>query len=164
MSDDREFLRRFEAAEITPSEWVHAAHVRVAYLLLRESTFPEAVRRMRRGIRRLHFEHGAEDSENSGYHETWTLAWARLVAAAITPADDRTPFDAFVAAHPELLERDRALLHYSRERLLSARARREFVLPDRRPLPPAISRRRAPVVAPFGVPDPGAALPIRVVG
>jgi hypothetical protein len=44
-------------------------------------------------------------------------------------------FDAFVAAHPQLLRRDLLLGHYSRERLFSPTARARFVEPDLLALP-----------------------------
>ena len=44
-------------------------------------------------------------------------------------------FDAFLAAHPRLLERDLLRAHYSRERLFSEAARAAFVEPDLLALP-----------------------------
>lgn len=111
------------------------AHLRMAYLQLRAHPFHEAVRRMRGGIQRLNRVHGVEATQPGGYHETLTLTWARLVERALLGTDDVADFDAFIARNPELLRRDRALDHYSRQRIGSARARREFVLPDRSPLP-----------------------------
>ena len=68
------------------------------------------------------------------YHDTLTTAWARVVAHA-RRRDRDLGFDAFLAAHPRLLERDLLLAHYSRERLFSPAARAAFLEPDLVPLP-----------------------------
>ena len=44
-------------------------------------------------------------------------------------------FEAFVAAHPRLLERELLSAHYSHERLFSEAARAAFVEPDLLALP-----------------------------
>lgn len=148
MENDRQFLERFRSADIPREEWTHEAHLRMAYLHLRRYDFRDAVRRIRRGIRRLNRANRVVDSEAGGYHETLTLAWARLVAAGIAGLRPDADFAAFIARNPGLLARDRVLDHYSRERIDSARARREFVLPDRAPLPAeatnATVRNRSP--------------------
>lgn len=160
---DDDFLARFEAAELTPAEWSHEARLRATYLYLARDDFPGAVRRIRSGIRGLNEALGVAEDAADGYHETLTLAWARLVAAAMGPRETAGAFVAFIAAHPELRCEDRVLRHYSRERLLSSRARREFVLPDVAPFP---RRRLAPVPGAWRAgatrPSPGAPLGRRV--
>lgn len=101
----------------------HAAVLRIAWAELRERPFREAIARIRDAL-----PPGAD-------HATRTLCWARLVAAAIGRGGARTDFESFLTAHPELGDPERVLVHYSPERLASPRARREFVLPDREPLP-----------------------------
>ena len=135
--DDGEFLAHFDAAAIPREEWGHRAFLRVAYLELRARALPDAVRRIRRGVQRLERAQGVGAGDPRGYHETLSLAWARLVGAALADVDPAADFDSFIAVHPELLALDRVLQHYSRERLASRRARLEFVLPDRDPLPHA---------------------------
>jgi hypothetical protein len=141
LDDDRRFEERFRAVAIPSEEWTHEAQLRMAFLLLRRHEFHDAVRRIRRGIRRLNRANGVVDSEAEGYHETRTLAWARVVAAELADLAPEDDFAAFIARNPALLDPDRILLHYSQERIGSVRARREFVLPDRSPLPlPATPR------------------------
>lgn len=135
MDSDREFLQRFEAASIPREEWDHAGHLRMAFLYLRAHGFPEATRRLRLGIQSLNRAHGTLDARDGGYHETLTLTWARLVEHARLRTGPSASFDDFIVRNPELMARDRVLEHYSQERLRSPQARREFVLPDRAPLP-----------------------------
>lgn len=137
---DRDFRERFEAAALRAEEWDHRALLRAAFLALRRHGWPEALRRVRRGIRHLDRVHGLRDGDPRGYHETLTLCWLRLLGEALERGGPAADFAGFAARHPEQLEPDRVLRHYSRERLASPRARREFVLPDRAPLPKAPAR------------------------
>jgi hypothetical protein len=144
--NDAAFLARFRAAAIPRAEWDHAAHLRMAFLYLGRYELADAVRRIRRGIRRLNRANGVADTEASGYHETVTLAWVRLVAQRLAATPAGASFAEFIAGNPELLSQEQLLVHYSPERIDSPRARREFVLPDRAPLPaavPAAIRKRS---------------------
>ena len=121
---DETFLARFEAASLRSFD--HLDHLRVAFAYARRGGIEHAVARAREGLRRFAAAHG----EPGRYHETLTTAWARVVAHyALQAGDD--DFDAFLAAHPRLLERDLLSAHYSRARLFSAAARAGFVEPDR---------------------------------
>jgi hypothetical protein len=91
---------------------------------------PRSPRPARAWGRRFTAAHG----EPERYHETLTTAWARVVAAHAVEHPD-AGFDAFLAAHPQLLRRDLLLGHYSRERLYSEPARARFVDPDLVALP-----------------------------
>ena len=124
---DETFLRRFEAASLPSFE--HRDHLRVAFAYARSGGVEHAVSRSREGLRRFTAAHG----QAGRYHETLTTAWARVVGHhAMQGSDD---FDAFLAAHPRLLERDLLSAHYSRARLFSAAARAGFVEPDLLALP-----------------------------
>jgi hypothetical protein len=104
----------------------HEAILRAAWTELRQHPFAEAVARIRTEAR----------------HATRALAWARLVDAAIARTGPGPDLDAFLLQNPELRGSDPLLAHYSPDRLDSERARREFVLPDRKPLPRAIPLSR----------------------
>jgi hypothetical protein len=103
--------------------WDHRPYLRVAWSLLRQGSFPEAIPHIRRAV------------PAPVAHATLELFWARLVDAAIASDGAGADFQDFLAAHPDLEDAGRVLAHYSPERIGSERARREFVLPDRAPLP-----------------------------
>jgi hypothetical protein len=130
LSDD-EFLAAFESATIT--DFHHADHIRAAWIYLLRLPFPEASRRMAESLRRFAARKGA----HMKYHETMTQAWLLLVWDALEHDGqaDHAPggFDAFAAAHPELLD-SHALDRFYSSRLLAS-ARIEFVHPDLSPLP-----------------------------
>lgn len=127
MTDD-EFLAAFERCSIPKADWTHTAHLRMAWLYLDRLPFDLAQVRIRTGIRRYNESLG----NTTGYHDTVTVAFARLVAARRTTGE---PFDQFRTRCPELFGPYKELLrrHYSDERLKAGED--EFVEPDRAPLP-----------------------------
>jgi hypothetical protein len=128
---DAEFLARFETHSL--DSFSHRDHLRVAYAYARRGGAPAAVAGARR-IRAL-----ADATGDAGkYHDTLTVAWARVIAHLVERRP-HLPFEAFVAAHPQLHDRDLLLAHYSPERLFSDEARERFVEPDLLPLPRCLS-------------------------
>jgi hypothetical protein len=124
---DEEFLARFEAHEL--DGFSHRDHLRMAFAYARRGGLPAAVDGARR-LRGLAEAHGAPGK----YHETMTVAWARVVGG-LALAHPSLEFPELLAEHPELLRRDLLSSHYSRDVLFSDAARVAFVAPDRRPLP-----------------------------
>jgi hypothetical protein len=133
--DDRQFLLEFEGAAISRERWTHAFHIRMAFLYLRDFPFDEALRRIRCGIQKLNHANQVPETPTSGYHETVTVAWARVVAATLRAHGPATDFDAFAAANPHLLAKTLLRLYYSQERMRVSEAKSTFVAPDLAPLP-----------------------------
>jgi hypothetical protein len=127
--NDHEFIRRFEAAEL--DDLSHRDHIRVAFAYARRGGVAAAVEGAR-GIRRFAEAHGVFRK----YHDTMTVAWARVVGRLAVDSAP-LPFAEFLEAHPELLRRDLLSAHYSKDLLFSERARASFVEPDLAPLPAA---------------------------
>lgn len=133
--DDAEFLSTFEACRWPLERWHHRDHVKLAYLYLRRHPLEEASARLRNGIQAHNAVHHIPESLTSGYHETMTQAWLRLVHVILCEYGPADTADGFCDAHPELLEKKALRLFYSRERFLSAEAKATFVEPDLAPLP-----------------------------
>jgi hypothetical protein len=127
MNDD-EFLRQFE--DCTLEDFRHRDHVRLAWVCLREHGWDGALERVRAGIRRFATHHGAARK----YHETMTVAWLALVAAAMDAAPEAAGFDELLAAEPRLLDTKALDEHYTAGLLASERARASWVEPDLRPI------------------------------
>lgn len=143
---DDELWAAFGAAALPAPAWTHRAHLRVAWLFLRRYPLDEAHVLLRVGIIRLNAFHGLVETPSRGYHETLTRLWLSLIASLIAPATapgtapamqaaDAPSSGAFVDTHQAALGKDAALRHYSRERIMSVRARAIFVEPDLLPLP-----------------------------
>jgi hypothetical protein len=135
VDDDAEFLQRFVTSAIAEACWSHRDHVRMAYLFLRDLPFEQAVERMRSGIRALLRAQGIVETPERSYHETITVAWARLIQCALQAYGSEHDFASFIAQHRHFESKTLLRLYYSRARISSADARRSFVEPDLAPLP-----------------------------
>ena len=129
--NDDEFLRAFETCELSNKSFHHGDHIRAAWLYIRHLGKTEATARLSEGIRRFAAHHGNPQK----YHHTMTVAWVRLIAAARRQTPDLARFEAFVAAHPYLLDTRALSKYYSASRLGSAAARAAWMEPDLQMLP-----------------------------
>ena len=127
MLSDTEFLSRFDAGTLEVGAVDHEAHIRLAWLCLREAPFPDALARLRRGLKRLTIAAGRPQR----YHETITVAYARLVERQMREVGD-VSWPEFCAHAPDLLAPGLGALHaiYRRGVLDTAEARTTFVPPD----------------------------------
>jgi hypothetical protein len=132
---DSDLLQQFEACTLPRTEWVHQTHVRVAYLYLIRHAYDVAVEKMRTGIQRYNSAVGVVEGLHSGYHETMTQAWMRLIAVTIREQGRGTDSEDFCGRQPHLLQRTALRLFYSRERIMSPAAKRTFLEGDLTPLP-----------------------------
>ncbi len=107
----------------------------MAFLYLRDHPFEEALSRIRSGIRALNHANQVVDTDTSGYHETVTVAWARLIQSTMQAHGANSSFSEFVSANPHLLQKSLLRLYYSRDRILSPNAKSTFVDPDLAALP-----------------------------
>ena len=134
--DDEDLLGRFGRQQVGKLEWTHETHIRVGWLHVKLFGAAESVDRLRDGIRKLNTANGVVNGLSSGYHETLTRVWVRLIEAA--SAGDPPTVDCsscFVERHPELLEMRLPLRFYTRDRITSNEARAAWVEPDLHPLP-----------------------------
>lgn len=126
---DRDFLRQFDDCSLPETRFGHAGHIRMAWLRLGQAPFEEALARISSGIRRYAAAMGA----TTKYHETVTVAFARIIASRMRQGES---FEEFTERNTDLFS-PRPLLqrYYSPAVLASDRAKHEFVGPDREALP-----------------------------
>ena len=125
---DAAFARAFEVGDVLPAEFGHRAHLRVAWVYLREAPSVEAaVDHMRSAIRRFAAAAGASRK----YHETLTVLWMRLLADVRSQGASGELADV-LRAYPDLADKDLPLRFYTRDRLFGDEARAGWVEPDRR--------------------------------
>lgn len=124
---DEAFARAFEAGAVRPEEFDHVAHLRVAWVYLREAGSADAaLPRIRAAIQRFATAAGAAQK----YHETITVVWMRLLEDAGAQVPRPCELSELLRRCPELGDKNLPLKHYSRERLFSDHARETFVAPD----------------------------------
>jgi hypothetical protein len=109
----------------------HPAHVELAFVAARRYGEEDGAAVMCGWIRQIAAAHGRADR----YHETMTIAWARLVAHHVAADPGTYDFGAFAARYPTLLDKNLLSAHYSSAALGSAEARAHWVAPDLRPFP-----------------------------
>ena len=144
-SPDSAFLKAFEDGTLPFSEWKHRAHIRVAYLYLRQWPYAEALDKIRTHIKRYNVATNASETLERGYHETITFAWMRLVHFTLSEYGPAATADEFLEAQEHLLNRKALNFFYSRDLILSWRAKAEFVEPDLAPFP--VSKKATLVLA-----------------
>jgi hypothetical protein len=124
----QEVVEKFERCEYAAEQFTHARHLTVACWYLGTSSPEEALARMRASLRRFTAHHGKE-----GYHETITRFWMELLAnylrqfPACTPLTKKTN-----AALERYGAKDVLFSYYTRERVMSQTAKREWAEPDLR--------------------------------
>jgi hypothetical protein len=131
-ADDQVFRRAFEACEIAPEHFDHAAHVRLAYIYLCEHPVDVAAERMKKALLAFLAHLGIGEAK---YHETITRAWIMAVSHFMAKSANCASASAFISANPPLLDSKIMLTHYSAEVLFSPEARRSFREPDIQSIP-----------------------------
>ena len=130
-ADDAEFLARFEVGTIPNAGFRHHDHLRMAWLYLRRDGRQAGTARIHAGLRHFATVHGVAHA----YHETLTGFWARLMAHAVEVFSADNRFEDLLSRYAGFEDRGLAHRHWSREVLDGPIARREWVEPDRVPLP-----------------------------
>jgi hypothetical protein len=126
-SDPTALVKAFEACTLPHAEWTHTAHLTVALYYLRRFSRDDATVRIRDGIQR----YNASNGNHKGYHETVTLAWIAVISRFLSAEDnacsDRELVDRLLKSCGQ---KDYLLRYYSRARLFSDAARKQWLSPD----------------------------------
>lgn len=127
---------RFLDRTLPKQDWTHTAHFAVALCLLADDSI-DAFAVMPSEIRAYNEATGVKNTDQEGYHETITRA-SLLAARDILTSMVRSP--SLVVALKTIINgsygrSDWLLTHWSRDRLFSIEARRNWVAPDLEPLP-----------------------------
>ncbi|HNR06482.1 MAG TPA: hypothetical protein PKM27_04145 [Saprospiraceae bacterium] len=113
------------------SRWTHEAHITTAIWFLLNYEKQEALCRLRSGIISYNLATGGENTGSSGYHETITVFWWTLLERFVQ-ANPGKDYDQLCRAflNSRYAHRETPFEFYSREKLLSARARAYYLAPD----------------------------------
>ena len=131
---DREVLevvRKFESCEYAPDDFGHRLHLTVALVYLLDSTYAEALERMRQSLHRFVGHH-----KLSGvYHETLTVFWVRRVLAFVEQSDRARGLTRLANELNDACSNSRLVFdYYTKERLDSDKARAYWLDSDLKPL------------------------------
>jgi hypothetical protein len=95
------FLAAFESCTLPKSEWTHAAHLLTGACYVHGMGREAALEKMRTCVRRYNESVGGKNTETSGYHETITVMWIRLLHELLRESApmDRAQFAHYAVEH-----------------------------------------------------------------
>jgi len=129
-------IDQFENCTLPIEQWTHEAHFIMAFYYCLQLPLPQAVQKIRQGIKAYNVSVGGQNTDTAGYHETITLFYATVIAHHII----RSGITVFCDEQVEVLvkqpfiAKEYALKFYSRQLLFSTAARKEWAQPDLQPL------------------------------
>jgi hypothetical protein len=127
------FIAKFEAGDFSKEEWRHPQHVAMAFWYLNCFDEVTAIKKICQGIKNLNLNHGVPQTPTGGYHETWSIFFAKILKLFVDEKLDRTLPTieqmnlsiAFLSDFREISKR-----YYSRELIMSWEARTQWREPD----------------------------------
>ena len=124
---DTEFQLKFEAGSLPPALFSHEAHIRLAWLQIREYGLESAIERVCKQLINYVTMVGATDK----YHATLTVAALKIVNHFLQKSRSDN-FSGFIREFPVLISNFKGLLaaHYSIDIFNSPRAKKEYMEPD----------------------------------
>jgi hypothetical protein len=143
VADVPRLVALFEDCTLPKEEWTHRAHLTVALWYASRLPYEPALAAMRPGILKLNAAHGVPTTPTRGYHETITRFYMRLICDYVAYEEEgaQVTWSARVAGLLEHYgDRELPLRHYTKDVLMSAKARFGWVEPDLRPLPSPATR------------------------
>ncbi|HQU85274.1 MAG TPA: hypothetical protein PKY59_19190 [Pyrinomonadaceae bacterium] len=124
-------VKKFEDRTLPKADWTHAAHLTVGLFYCFKNPFGVAKNLMSDGIYWLNDAHGTPNTETSGYHETLTVFWIKMLFSFVERNKEEE--NLHILANEMLnffSDTNLPLKYYSRELLFSKEARFAYVEPD----------------------------------
>lgn len=127
-----QLIESFESATLPQEDWRHQEHVEVAVWYLFHFELDKAISKMREGIKKLNSAHGVTQTKNSGYHETWTVFFMRVLHEEMKKNRTEATVQEHIGSSIEFLKDFKAITHqyYTPELITSWEARTSWVDPD----------------------------------
>jgi GNAT superfamily N-acetyltransferase len=134
--DIEDFIRLFQTRTLPKPQWTHHAHLVVGLWHVLRHPRDTALDFLRDGISRYNESTGTPNTDDQGYHESWTAFFVHALDCYARTRDgshDRLALFNSLATS-RLRDKFLSLAFYSRERMMSVTARRQLVEPDVQPL------------------------------
>lgn len=133
IKDAEQLIKGFDECKLPKEEWTHEAHL-IGGLWALANFGENALPEMRVRIRRFNESvDGVNDDEN-GYHETLTVFWLWAIKEMFADEEGKVYWnqDAIddLLFDETLADRNLWLEFYSKDRMMSVAARRDYVTPD----------------------------------
>ena len=126
---NKEFVQRFENQTLAPEYFDHLGHIRLARLYLLEYELDQAISQISQGIQDYARSLGAADK----FHLTITDAIMRIINKRLA-GNETDDWESFLDKNSDIVEDSLSVLYqyYSEDVLMSDKAKRTLVLPDKR--------------------------------
>ena len=134
LDEIKTLIAAFENCTLPRNQWTHPAHLTVALWYLSRYSETEATNLIRNGIQKYNSANRIETTKDSGYHETITLFWIRMVRQYLAVEPNAEILDLANKLVHKFGNKNQPLEYYSRELLMSWEARISWVEPDIKPL------------------------------
>jgi hypothetical protein len=130
--DDTTFEYKFEKGSLPPSLFTHEAHLRLAWIYIKNYGEKKAAEKISREIEQFDILHGCGDK----FNKTITIAAIKVVNHFVGKSKSED-FKSFIQEFPRLKTAFKELLdsHYSSNILTSKKAKIQFIEPDILPFP-----------------------------
>ena len=128
-------VKKFEDTSLPKYQWTHVMHLIVAAYYLRHNSYDQSFVLLRKNIMKYNKSKGVPNTYDSGYHETLTVFWLKIVKhyLAYEPDDQSMSYLIRKVIRGPLTDKNLPLKYYSNEVLMSPAAREKFVDPDLSP-------------------------------
>ena len=151
----KQFVDAFECLMLPQKLWTHAGFLTAGLWYMTHNVYSDvALDIFRTRLRKLNQTRGVRETDISGFHETLTRFWWEAIGDFhMRHVAGQTPVQHLQALlNSELADVNWPLRFYSRERLYSAEAVRQWVEPDLAPNPFS-SKPRIKTILDEGLPD-----------
>ncbi|WKN45778.1 hypothetical protein [Tunicatimonas pelagia] len=128
-------VTEFEHGTYPVALWNHRAHVLMALWYTYHQPLPQARKSIKEGIKLYNVSVKGKNTDRSGYHETLTELYIRVIAQYHLTFDDND-FNARLELLDDqpFLDKSFPFRYYRKELLMSKEARRQWISPDLKPL------------------------------
>lgn len=125
----------FEDGSYPESKWTHHSHIYMAVWYLRRFSRSEASLRIKEGIKAFNLSKGGKNTDSSGYHETITEFYIRILNKFLDSYNEMPEEDLWnEIANQSFMKSDFPFIYYSKTYLMSTEARLDWMEPDKRPI------------------------------
>jgi hypothetical protein len=128
----KDLVTQFEECSLPKERWTHEAHFVMALWYCSHQPVPVALQSIRDGIKKYNVSVGGANTEDAGYHETITVFYTRIIINYLLKSHTTTGFRHKLAGlfQQPFMAKDFPLQYYSKDRLMSKKARKEWIPPD----------------------------------
>lgn len=130
-----ELVEKFCSRTLQKQEWTHEAHLKVGIWHLLHYSPDESLTRLRQGIKQYNIACGVENTDTQGYHETITRFYVVIIHEFLRRVERKRSVDLLVDEFIKLYgDKSLPFAYYSKDKLFSTVARREWLEPDLKPI------------------------------